>query len=314
MTILRISLFGATKITLDGFETDVCLGPKDVTLLAYLLLHKPRQQSRDHLVEVLWPERSSKRKLKRPRHALTMALHRIRKALEANAQLSNTFLSNGPSGEIGFNRESPHWLDVAAFETQVNEIVTRQKPISTISENEVRLLEEALQLYHQGELLPGCYEDWVEEKRRHLERLYLDSLTYLMGYYYTQKAYKQSMDYGHRVLKVDPFREDIHRLVVTIYLELGQRAQAKNHFEDYCRIFEEENLPLAEESWQLYEERIGRNAPLTFRHQVRDEVIRRVGLALTRMEQTESQLEQQLKQIRWQLEETLQLMEQLRWN
>jgi DNA-binding SARP family transcriptional activator len=85
-------------------------------------------------------------------------------------------------------------------------------------------------------LLEGFYEDWALRERERLRGLYLDSLTYLMGYYRQHGAFEESLTYGQQILQVDPLREEIHRELMHLYLTNGQRALAVRQYETCCQI------------------------------------------------------------------------------
>src|SRR5262249_53498076 len=64
--------------------------------------------------------------------------------------------------------------DVAEFELALQAIRRSE------SEAELtRLLTQTVELY-QGELLPGCSEDWVLQERLHLAELYFEALSQLL--------------------------------------------------------------------------------------------------------------------------------------
>jgi two-component SAPR family response regulator len=121
-------------------------------------------------------------------------------------------------GEIGSNRESDHWLDVAVFEEKVNEFMA--KPLQSMENAVVSKLEGTLKLY-TGELLEGFYDDWALRERERLRSLYLKSLARLMNYSRREKDYEKGLACGKRILNLHPLREEVHREVIRLYFESG---------------------------------------------------------------------------------------------
>jgi DNA-binding SARP family transcriptional activator len=167
----------------------------------------------------------------RARSCLRTALCRLRRTLESEGIPAETCLLTTPTGEIGFNQESEHWLDVAAFEELAGQVLAQ--PVHAIEAADAQKLERALRL-HTGELLEGFYDDWVLWERERLQRLYLNGLAHLLHYYRRYGAYEQSLECGHKILLCDPLREEIHREMMQLYLESGQRALAVQQYET-CR-------------------------------------------------------------------------------
>ncbi|MFQ6102462.1 MAG: BTAD domain-containing putative transcriptional regulator, partial [Anaerolineae bacterium] len=193
MRVLRISLFGGVRIAHDGQISGMKVTRIVQTLLAYLLLQRHRSHPREVLAGLFWGDHSQER----ARSCLSTALWRLRRVLEPEGTPRGTYLMTTPAGEIGFNRESDHWLDVAVFEEQVGRVLA--KPIHAVEAAGVRELESALQLY-RGELLEGFYDDWALRERERLRCLYLNSLAHLMRYYKHHGAYEQSLAYGQQIL------------------------------------------------------------------------------------------------------------------
>ncbi len=151
---------------------------------------------------------------------------------------------------MAFNRESQYWLDVEVFEQEINHLIAY--PSQAKDEPNVQDLERIMNLY-KGELLEGLYDDWAVREREHLRTIYLKSLTYLMQYYKFHKAYEKSSAYGQQILNLDPIREDIHREMMRIYLESGQRALAARQY-GICQLtlIKELGISPMEETQMLY--------------------------------------------------------------
>jgi DNA-binding SARP family transcriptional activator len=204
------------------------------TLLAYLLIHRHRNHSREILADLLWGESV-------PGHArkcLNTALWRLRKAIEEDAGLpAETYLITTPQGELGINLQAPIWLDIADFEERLRPVLA--KSFSSVTIEEITALDEGTCLY-QGDLLEGFYQDWVLQERERLRNLYMDSLWYLMRYHQQHSQPENGIAFGLQLLRIEPLREDVHRVLMRLYCESGQRALAARQYEQCCAILNTE--------------------------------------------------------------------------
>jgi DNA-binding SARP family transcriptional activator len=227
MGILRISLFGSVRIVHDDWSSEVRIAPKVQGLLAYLLLHGPRFHARERLADVFW----TKYDAERARTCLNTALWRLRRALEPKGVRPETYLITGPSGELGFNWESEHWLDVRTFENQVTPVLARS--VGMLLASDIEALETALDLY-TGDLLECFYDDWAVREQERLRLLRLACWEHLMRFHQENGTYEQGLAFAQRILEWEPTHEEIHREVMAMYLAGGQRALAVRQYE-ICR-------------------------------------------------------------------------------
>ena len=227
MSILQVGLFGGVRATFNDWITEIQLTRKNQGLLAYLLLQRHKAHSRESLADMFWGEQSQQK----ARGSLNTALWKLKKVIEPEGIPAGTYLRNLHSGEVGFNRDSPYWLDVEIFEREINRILTC--PFHTVKETHLVELNKVLGLY-KGDLLEGLYSDWALLERERLRVLYLNSLIYLMQFYGFYGAHEKAIAHGQQILDVDPLREEIHRELMRLYLQNGQRALAVRQYET-CR-------------------------------------------------------------------------------
>ena len=216
-------------------------------LFAYLLLHQ-HLVPREVLMDVFWLDDSPER----ARSSLTTAIWRLRQLLEPSDVRPGTYLITQTSGEVGFNWDCGHWLDTKAFEQQVYPLL--RKPVPYLTGDDVERIEEGMTLY-RGELLEGIYDDWALRERERFRTLHLNCLTRLMEFHASRNNFEQGIAYGHEILRRDPVREEIHRGLMRLYLESGQRALAIHQYTRCRELLEQELglLPL-EETQALYQQ------------------------------------------------------------
>ncbi len=235
MDSLHICLFGRIRVVHASDAAEVKMPPTASALLAFLLLHRERCQSRDVLACLRWGDQPQEQ----ARNALNTALWRLRRALEPDGTLRGTYLVTRPSGEIGFNWQSNHWCVMAI-------------PPAHVTAAQAAELESALSLY-DGELLEGFYDDWALRERERIRSLCLDSLAHLMDYYDHTAQYGASLAAGERILAIDPLREEVHRHLMRLYLRNGQRARAIRQYHACCAMLQAElGLPPMEETTALF--------------------------------------------------------------
>lgn len=248
MGVLHIQLFGGFHL-LRADETAISLQPTVQIFLAYLLLNRHRPHCREVLSGLFWGARDESQ----ARRCLSTTLWRLRQELEPDGTPHGTFVVTTHSGEIGFNgRSQDYWLDIAAFEQKAGMGLTC--PAAEMGAAEAQQLEEAADLY-TGDLLEGFYDDWVLAHRERLRAQYIKCLGRLMRYHSQQGGYEQGIYYGRKILEMDPLREAVHRELIRLYEQNGERAQAVRQYEQCCQILNEElDIPPMPETQALYKQ------------------------------------------------------------
>ena len=233
MGVLQVALFGNVRVTHNNWLSEVIMTREIQALLAYFLLHRHRVHSREAIAGVFWGERSQDK----ARRSLNTALWKLKKALEPEEVPAGTYLVNSHQGGVSFNRASQYWLDVEVFEAKINQVLAY--PFQTVQESHLADLEKTLSLY-KGGLLEGFYMDWMLRERERMRALYLKSLIYLLQYCRFHRVYEKAIAYGQQILDLEPLHEEIHREIMSLYLENGQRALALRQYEICHAILDRE--------------------------------------------------------------------------
>ena len=116
----RLSLHCREAPALVARELPLPATLKAQSLLAHLIAHRDRPQSRDHLAELFWGDRSEHN----ARRSLTTALWQIRRCLPGD----DFILTD--ANTVQFNPSSPLWLDTAEFEKLTRTARTPPSPPS----------------------------------------------------------------------------------------------------------------------------------------------------------------------------------------
>ena len=248
MGILQISLFGTVRVTHNNWLTEVKITREIQALLAYLLLEGHRVHSREAIASVFWGDRSQTK----ARGSLNTALWKLKKALEPAEISPGTYLINDQQGDVSFNRASQYWLDTQVFESKISHTLTCS--VQTVDKSRLLDLEKTVHLY-KGDLLEGFYMDWMISERERMRALYLKSLTYLLQYYQLHGIYDKAIAYGQQILDLEPLHEEIHREMMKLHLENGQRVLAVRQYQICCSLLDKELgiLPM-EDTAELFQQ------------------------------------------------------------
>jgi DNA-binding SARP family transcriptional activator len=246
MSTLHISLFGTVSAYHAGQPEQCKLTHVLQGLLAYLVLHRERCHARDVLAGVFWGDHDERS----ARSCLSTALWRLRLSLEPEGVPRGTYLLTDVRQEVGFNTNSDYRLDVAMLERCAKRIMAQ--PIQDLDHSSAQQLEQAVELY-AADLLEGFYDEWAIRERERIRLLYTASLAYLMKYHGHRRSLDKSLHYGQQLLRYDPLREDIHREIMRLYLEMGHRELAIRQFQACRELLNKElGIQPMEETQAIY--------------------------------------------------------------
>jgi len=232
MALLHIQLLGAVRVFHANHTYDARLTQTLQPLLAWLVLNRRKTHAREALTELFWAEHRGDR----ARRCLSTALWRLKQALEPDGVQPGAYLIS-TAATVGFNNDSDHWVDVAAFEDGVTLIRTLGHRTGDAHD---WLRAELAIGHYTGDLLEGFYEDWAIRERERLRLLYLDSLATLLTHYSQAGAHNDALRCGQQILARDPLREDIHRELIRLHLQRGHRALALRQYEQCRAVLDEE--------------------------------------------------------------------------
>jgi DNA-binding SARP family transcriptional activator/tetratricopeptide (TPR) repeat protein len=243
MARLTISCLGTFQVKRDGTPVTHFRSANVQALLVYLALQGRRPFPRDVLAALFWPDEPDSV----ARTNLRQSLYQLRKTLGDGDHLDQPFLLINRQ-TVQFNRASDHWLDVAAFLTDLD----------------VGKLETAV-AHYQGDLLPGfdCdsleFEAWLRREREHLHGLVMDALTNLTARNLAQADFAAAQIVAHRQLALEPWHEIAHQQLMQALALSGYRRAALAQYQLCQAVLEEElGAPPAPETTELWE-RIQRN-------------------------------------------------------
>ncbi|HET6884716.1 MAG TPA: BTAD domain-containing putative transcriptional regulator, partial [Rubrobacteraceae bacterium] len=187
---------------------------KSASLIKLLALSPGHRLPRERVMELLWP-RSSKSAAS---NNLRQTLYAIRKALGAEG--SRYLVSE--DGSLLLCPEDELWVDAETFE---------EAALAARRSHEPAAYRLAIDLY-AGELLPeDRFEDWADDERADLRRVYLELLTELAGLYEERGEYDPAAEVLQRVVAEEPTNEEAHTSLMRLYTISDRRGDALAQYE-----------------------------------------------------------------------------------
>jgi len=220
--LLSVHLLGQLKVRLDEVAVADWPSGRGRSLFKYLVTHRHPWPRREQLMDAFWPQAAPTA----ARNSLNVAVHGLRRAFRASAEVPVVVL------EDGAYRLGPQlrlWLDVDEFERHVaggRRAEAAGDPAGAAAE-----YERALALYQGDFLADDPYEDWAQATREHLLLAYLDVLDRLSDLYCGRDQYGACVALGRLLVQRDPCREGGHRRLMRCFTRQGQPHLALRQFQ-----------------------------------------------------------------------------------
>lgn len=176
-------------------------------MLAYLAMPAGQFHSRDKLASLFWGDRQDEQ----AQGSLRKALSALRAALGADALLTE---------------RDAIALVPAAISVDADELASVAADPGGMAAGDLRF----------GELLDGKsptspeFSDWLTFERVRCRNHALVVLAASAEMYASEKKYAEAMASAHRLLSLDPLREESHRLLMRLLAKSGERSKAMAQF------------------------------------------------------------------------------------
>lgn len=247
---LTIKVLGHVEIYRDPskpFAPDAWTTRRARDIFCYIATRKHRRVPKDVLIEAFWGNE--------PFEAIEKNFHptisHIRKALNSRQAFKQNFIVFR-DGAYQLNPEFSYKIDTEDFLEHIAaaEAAKRDKNDVELRRN----LEGAYDLY-RGEFMGGLYEDWAEEQRHFYQDQFSRVLNALAKLSVADKRWTDALKYAEVILKIDPYREDLHRLVMRVLAAQSKPAAVKKHYEDMSALLKDElGIEPSAETRNLYKE------------------------------------------------------------
>ncbi len=210
-----------------GFESQ-----KTKALLAYLLSHRGRALTRDHLATLLWPEKSEET----ARRNLRQAVYNLKRALPDPGNGMPPILSR--EGRLQIAPGFDCWYDVEAFDHEIT------RGSSSRDNPDPHCLATAVG-YYRGDFLSGflikeseTFDLWMMTEQERLRDKALEALRHLVESYLNRGEYRFGIQYARRLVAIDPLAEEAYQYLMQLYALSGRRSQALAQYEDLRQLLE----------------------------------------------------------------------------
>src|SRR6185437_6383354 len=195
-----------------------------ITLFKFLLSAPGRRQTRDQVLDSLWPDEDPAA----ARLALRMATHAVRHALDV---ISGASVLLARVGTLALAEQARLWVDADAF-TATATVALAGRDIASC---------RAALAYYGGDYLPDdLYEDWAEQRREELASLRISVLLHQARLCGEGGDLAEARAALAAVLAADPLHEDAAIRQMTILAAAGDRAEALRVYEKLRAALEEE--------------------------------------------------------------------------
>jgi predicted ATPase/DNA-binding SARP family transcriptional activator/DNA-binding CsgD family transcriptional regulator len=221
---LRVRLLGGFWVSVGSrsVEGEAWRLRKAAGLIKILSLAPQHRLPRERATQLLWPGSNPKTAA----NNLRGALHAARKALGPEG--SEHLISD--DGTLLLCPQGDLFVDAEAFEEAASTARRSRNPAA---------YRAAIDLY-AGELLPGDpFEDWAEEGRADLRRLYLDLLTELAGLHEERGEHDRAFEALQNVVAEEPTDEGVHTSLMRLYALSGRQGEALSQYERLREVLSE---------------------------------------------------------------------------
>jgi TolB-like protein/two-component SAPR family response regulator len=219
---LKLNVLGRFEAQLPSGEIVSLPTRKTETLLTYLAL-VPGPHSRDHLINLLWSDRSEQQ----ARNSLRQALSALKKMF-GNFELQPLLIEHQT-----VNMAS-HLVEIDAV--KLEELMQQQTPEAAA---------QATELY-RGEFLEGVAvrdsngEEWLAAERDRFRRLATHALENALVFQLESGELNAARETGERLVSLDHLNESAWQQLMRVYTARGERNQALMAYKRCLDILEKE--------------------------------------------------------------------------
>ena len=140
-------------------------------------------------------------------------------------------------GDYLLNPDFAYRIDVEEFDRLVaqGEASRREREFDEC----VRSYQAAVDTY-RGEFMQGSYDPWADEQRSYYRKQYLQLIEALANVALKMGDWFKSIHLAQQILNDDPFREDVHCLLMRAHAALGNKGAVREQFEGLKLLLQKE--------------------------------------------------------------------------
>ena len=219
--MLKIYLFGRPRIGVADRSGELAIQPSSLRLLAYLLVRRGTV-GRQNAAFALWPDDPEDVALgKLRRH-----LYNLRSALESTEGDTAWITADDSVIHLKVDRL---WVDAKEFEA-----------LSCQSDGSAAAADLYAADLYAADLLENYDDEWVIVERDRLRSLAVSNLAKLTAACRSKREFEPAIRFAARLLDLEPWREDVVRLMIKLRYEAGDRSGAFNEYERFASRLRED--------------------------------------------------------------------------
>ena len=223
--MLEARLLGPFELRVDGRAVTMRGGQRGPSVMRYLLMRRRHACPRDEILAEFWPDVAPRV----ARNRLQVAVSGVRRVL---FEVTNLHVIEYADGAYRINPELQVETDVERFEAALS--AARRAERAGDPRGALAAYQEAIGNYRGDFASDSPYEQWTLLPRESLRLGYIDALDRLSRIQLGSGQLDDCIATAHRMLDVDPCREDAHRLLMRCYASQGRAYQAIRQYE-FCR-------------------------------------------------------------------------------
>lgn len=227
---LCIYCFGGFKVELDGNPITTFSTEKTRALLVYLAVEQDHAFQRSFLSGLLWSDQSETQAL----HSLRQTISILRKALNDTKQEDSFLITDRDLIQI--NPNASIWVDVIEFRKTLKDAYQHNKQRNGNGMINYSKLQKAMSIF-QGVFLEryriagsSLFEEWAILMQEETNKLAIEALTHLQGYYQRRAEESQIIECLERIIKISPWDENAHYELLLHLAADQQWSAAEHHF------------------------------------------------------------------------------------
>ena len=211
--LLQVHTLGRFAVLKDGGPMDFAgkASRKPLELLKALIAFGGAEVNQDALIDALWPETEGDR----AQQSFEMALHRLRKLLDADAVLAL-------KGQRLTLDARYVWVDSWAVERALQRLEAALQ--SDAAPATLDSLERQLCSLYPGDFLSGDAAAWAVERRERLRNRFLLSLEKLGAHHEARRDGSRALRCYQRGLDIEPLSETLHYRLTVVKRAWSERS------------------------------------------------------------------------------------------
>lgn len=232
---LTINMLGPVEVVRDParpLSSDAWATRRARDILCFVASRRHHRASKDLIIDTFWGE-TDPTVIERNFHP---TVSHIRKALNSNQTLKQNLLLYR-DGDYLLNPDFAYRIDVEEFDRLVarGEAKRRERQLDQC----IQSYQSAVEIY-RGEFMQGSYDPWADEQRSYYRKQYLQLIEALASVAQKMGDWFKSIQLAQQILNDDPFREDIHCLLMRAHAALGNKSAVREQYENLKQLLQNE--------------------------------------------------------------------------